>query len=106
MSQCKVVKTRGISATSCFLQHNKERTIWYLRENVPSYMSLLSTRLQQDVVVVLSHRRVHVCELGCRVLQHFQGLHGVPFIQGLIDPANSCNSCINTSRFTQLFSYF
>lgn len=65
-----------------------------------SYMSLLPAGLQQDVVVVLSHRRVHVCQLGRGVLQHGQGLRGVAFIQGLVDQADGGDTCKYTSRRT------
>ena len=63
-----------------------------------SYMSLLPAGLQQYVMVVLSHRRVHVCELGGGVLEHGQGLGGVAFIQGLVDQADGGNTCKYTSR--------
>lgn len=47
-------------------------------------MSLLPASLQQFVVVVLRHRRVHVAQLGRRVLQHGQGFHEVALVQRLV----------------------
>lgn len=66
-----------------------------------SYVGFLPAGLQQLVVVVLSHRRVHVCELGRGVLQHVQGLRGIPFIQGLVDQSDGSNTCKYTSRRTE-----
>lgn len=65
-----------------------------------SYVSLLPAGLQQFVMVVLSHRRVHICELGWGVLQHGQGLSGIPFIQGLVDLSDGGNTWRYTSRHT------
>lgn len=56
------------------------------------YMSLLSAGLQQFVMVVLSNRRVHVCELGWRTLEHGQRLRRISLIQGFIDQPNGSNS--------------
>lgn len=58
-----------------------------------SYVSFFSASLQQFIVVMLSHRWVHICELGWRVLQHGQGLHGIPLIQGLVDQSNGSDTC-------------
>lgn len=52
---------------------------------IVSYVSLLPARLQQLVVVVLRHRRVHVRQLGRGVLQHGQSLQGVALVQSLVD---------------------
>lgn len=67
---------------------------------VRSYVGLLPASLQQLVVVVLSHRRVHVQKFGRGVLQHGQGPEGVALIQGLIDLTNGSDSCEHTHTHT------
>lgn len=63
-----------------------------------SYVGLLPASLQQFVVVVLSHGRVHIQELGRGVLQHGEGLGGVAFIQGLVDLSDGGDTWTDTTH--------